>query len=108
MKMVKKSDLTFSRKVTRRDKYGLADWNVGESRNVHPRNAHSLCQMARRKGYRMNRKADDSGWTTAGVTTRATNELSNLVVASRYYFRMAAVTPDNTSDFCSPVTKIIV
>ena len=52
--------------------------------------------------------ADDSGWTTAGVTTRATNELSNLVVASRYYFRMAAVTPDNTSDFCSPVTKIIV
>jgi len=52
--------------------------------------------------------ADDSDWTTAGVTTRATNELTNLVVASRYYFRMAAVTPDNTSDFCSPVTKIIV
>ena len=51
--------------------------------------------------------ADDNSWTTAGITTQATNEIPGLAVASRYYFRVAAVTPDGTSDFCGPVQKVI-
>jgi len=51
--------------------------------------------------------ADDKDWYTAGFTTQASNEIGGLAVASRYYFRVAAVTPDGTSDFCGPVQKII-
>lgn len=54
-----------------------------------------------------NLPADDSGWFTAGFTTQANNEIGGLSVASRYYFRVAAVTPSGTSDFCGPVQKII-
>jgi hypothetical protein len=54
-----------------------------------------------------NLPTDDSSWTTAGITTQATNEISGLAVASRYFFRVAAVTPDGTSDFCGPVQKVI-
>jgi hypothetical protein len=48
----------------------------------------------------------DSGWTSGGVTTRATTELTGLAVASHYYFRVSAVTPDKTMDFCAPVANL--
>lgn len=54
-----------------------------------------------------NLPADDNGWFTIGFTTQASNEVPGLAVATRYYFRVAAVTPDGTSDFCGPVQKII-
>lgn len=50
---------------------------------------------------------DDKEWITAGFSTQASNEVAGLAVASRYYFRVAAVTPEGTSDFCAPVQKVI-
>jgi hypothetical protein len=50
----------------------------------------------------------NSGWASGGVTTRATTELTGLAVASHYYFRVSAVTPDKTMDFSAPVAKIVV
>jgi hypothetical protein len=50
----------------------------------------------------------DSGWTAAGITTRATTDITGLAIGSRYYFRFSAVTPDITTDFCPPVAKIVV
>ena len=51
---------------------------------------------------------DDSGWILAGVCTRASFEISGLTVASKYYFRVAAVTPDGAQDFSAPVMKVVV
>jgi len=51
---------------------------------------------------------DDSGWVAAGFTTQASNELTGLTVASKYYFRVAAITPEGTNDFSAPVMKVIV
>lgn len=51
---------------------------------------------------------DVNGWIQAGTGTRSFFELTGLSVAAIYYFRMAAVTPDGTTDFCSPVMKVIV
>lgn len=50
----------------------------------------------------------DSQWILSGTTTRCNYELSNLTVASKYYFRVAAVTPDGTTDFCAPVMKVVI
>jgi hypothetical protein len=50
----------------------------------------------------------ESGWTVAGTGTRCTFELSELTVAAKYYFRVAAVTPDGTTDFSAPVLKVVV
>jgi len=51
--------------------------------------------------------ADENGWTGGGITTQASTELPGLTVGARYYFRVAVVTPDGTSDFSGPVSKII-
>ena len=51
---------------------------------------------------------DDSGWILAGVCTSASFEISGLTVASKYYFRVAAVTPDGAQDFSAPVMKVVV
>jgi len=51
---------------------------------------------------------DESGWHTAGFTTQASYELSGLEVATKYYFRVAAITPAGTTDFCAPVLKVVV
>lgn len=51
---------------------------------------------------------DESGWKLAGTGTRSFFELTGLTVAAKYYFRMAAVTTEGTTDFCSPVMKVIV
>jgi hypothetical protein len=48
-----------------------------------------------------------SGWTDAGICTRSTFEISDLNVASKYYFRVAAVTPDGSQDFSAPVFKVV-
>ncbi|MDR3653536.1 MAG: hypothetical protein P4L34_11290 [Paludibacter sp.] len=52
--------------------------------------------------------ADEKGWITLGYTTQANNEMDGLEVAAIYYFRVAAITPDGTTDFCSPVMKVVV
>jgi hypothetical protein len=50
----------------------------------------------------------ESGWTTAGTSTRCTFEINDLNVTSRYHFRVSAVTPDIVTNFCHPVAKVIV
>jgi len=50
---------------------------------------------------------DDNGWVAAGFTTQASNELTGLTVASKYYFRVAAITNTGTTDFTSPVLKVV-
>jgi hypothetical protein len=52
--------------------------------------------------------ATESGWITAGTGTRSTFEVGGLTAASRYYFRMAAITPNVVTNYCSPVLKIVV
>ena len=51
---------------------------------------------------------DENGWTTLGYTTQASYEVNGLEVAAIYYFRVAAITPDGTTDFCAPVLKVII
>jgi len=55
-----------------------------------------------------NPPANDSEWHTAGTGTRASFEIAGLTAACRYYFRMAAVTPNVVTNFCTPVPKIVV
>lgn len=43
-----------------------------------------------------------------GSSTRATFVVHNLPVMTRCEFRFCVVTPDGTSDYCTPVTIIIV
>lgn len=50
----------------------------------------------------------DSGWTMVDSSTRASYDLSGLAVATKYYFRVAAVTPDGVTDFSAPVMKIVI
>jgi len=51
---------------------------------------------------------DDNGWTTIGITTQASNDVTGLEVTAIFYFRVAAVTPEGTNDFSAPVMKVIV
>jgi hypothetical protein len=50
---------------------------------------------------------DESGWTTIGITTQASNEVTGLEVAVKYYFRVAVVTNAGTSDFTPAVLKVV-
>lgn len=52
--------------------------------------------------------AEEKDWTNAGTSTRSYYDVEELMVASRYYFRVAAITPSGTTDFSSPVAKIVV
>lgn len=47
-------------------------------------------------------------WIDIGSSTRANFDVHNLEVMKRYKFRYAAITPNGTSDYCEPVTKIII
>ncbi len=51
---------------------------------------------------------NENQWIFSGTSTQSNFELSGLSIASKYYFRVAAVTPDGTSDFCAPVLKVVV
>ena len=47
-------------------------------------------------------------WVDIGSSTRANFDVSDLEVMKRYKFRYAAITPNGTTDYCEPVTKIII
>jgi hypothetical protein len=51
---------------------------------------------------------DESGWSIIGQSTRAYYDLTGLTVGAKYYFRVAAVTPDGTTDFTAAVLKIVI
>ncbi|MFZ4455452.1 MAG: hypothetical protein ACOYOT_04455 [Bacteroidales bacterium] len=50
----------------------------------------------------------DAGWTLAATSTQSTYELSGLSVATKYYFRMAAITPSGQTDYTPAVLKVVV
>jgi len=50
---------------------------------------------------------NDSDWVQIGITTQTSFEINNLDIATKYYFRVAAVTPDGQQDFCAPVMKVV-
>ena len=52
--------------------------------------------------------ATDAGWVSAGKSTSANFEIAGLTVGAKYYFTMSAVTTKGTTDFCEPVSKIII
>ena len=51
---------------------------------------------------------NDSDWTTAQVTSRATVELSGLTSKTTYWFRSAVVTTAGTSAYTSPVMQVVI
>ena len=50
---------------------------------------------------------NDNDWVQIGITTQTSFEINNLDIATKYYFRVAAVTPDGLQDFCAPVMKVV-
>jgi len=49
----------------------------------------------------------ETDWLTAGHSTQSYYQLSGLTIASKYYFRVAAITPEGNSDFTGPVMKVV-
>jgi hypothetical protein len=52
--------------------------------------------------------ADESGWTMAQVTTKASAELTGLTIMTKYWFRVAAVTAAGTSSFSKPIMQVVI
>ena len=50
---------------------------------------------------------DETGWAVAGYSTKVSYEISELAVACKYWFRVAAITAKGTTDFCNPVMKVV-
>ncbi len=50
---------------------------------------------------------NDSDWVQIAITTQTSFEINNLDIATKYYFRVAAVTPDGLQDFSAPVMKVV-
>jgi hypothetical protein len=49
----------------------------------------------------------DSDWKIAAIVTQSRYELTGLIKGKVYSFRVAAVTPSGTTDFCAPVEKLV-
>ena len=61
--------------------------------------------------WQMSKVSDDGTdgvWVDIGTSTRATFQVSGLEIMKRYKFRYAVVTPVGTSDYCEPVSIIII
>jgi hypothetical protein len=50
----------------------------------------------------------DEEWTIVGHSTHTYFQVTNLTTAAKYYFRVAAITPDGTLDFTAAVMKVVV
>ena len=50
----------------------------------------------------------DSDWTIAEVTTQASVEIKGLTPMTKYWFRVAVVTKDGTSAFCTPIMQVVI
>ena len=49
----------------------------------------------------------EAGWTFAQATSKASVELVDLVPITKYWFRVAAVTPQSTSAYNDPVMHVV-
>ena len=52
--------------------------------------------------------ANDADWVTAQVTSKASVELTGLTPKATYWFRSAAVTPNGTTAYNSPVMQVVI
>jgi len=50
---------------------------------------------------------NESGWTFAAATSKASTEIDNLTPVSKYWFRVAAVTPQGVTAYNDPIMHII-
>ena len=50
---------------------------------------------------------NDSGWTFAEATSKASTEIDNLTPVSKYWFRVAAVTSQGVTAYNDPIMHII-
>ena len=50
---------------------------------------------------------NESGWTFAAATSKASTEIDNLIPVSKYWFRVAAVTPQGVTAYNDPIMHII-
>jgi hypothetical protein len=50
----------------------------------------------------------DSDWTTATVTSQASTELNGLIPLTKYWFKVAAVTPTGTSAYTAPIMQVVI
>lgn len=50
---------------------------------------------------------EEEAWIMAGFSTRTTYEIADLAIASKYWFRVAAVTAEGTTDFSNPIMYIV-
>lgn len=51
---------------------------------------------------------DGVEWVVGGNSTASTYLLEGLTVAKKYYFCVAAITTEGTTDFTAPVLKVVV
>lgn len=52
--------------------------------------------------------AEEGGWITADSTAQATVEINGLTALTKYWFRVAVISRDGTSEFCTPVMQIVI
>ena len=64
--------------------------------------------IGRARAYVWEYSLDGVEWKSAGNSTASTFQLSGLTVATKYYFRVAGITSDGTTDFTAPVMKVVV
>lgn len=50
----------------------------------------------------------DANWVNAQVTPQASIEINGLTPLTKYWFRVAVVTIDGTSDFGTPVMQVVI
>ena len=50
----------------------------------------------------------ENDWTTDAITTRSLHEVKGLTAGANYYFRVAAVTPEGTTNFTVPIMRIAI
>ena len=49
-----------------------------------------------------------SVWVTVNTSTVAHFQIDNLIPGVAYSFRYASISSDGTSDFCTPISKIVI
>lgn len=50
----------------------------------------------------------EEGWSNGGTTVQSYFQLTGLTVATKYYFRVCAITRTGNTDYTAPVLKIVI
>jgi len=51
---------------------------------------------------------DESKWTICGASTQASFTVEKLVPGTRYWFRSAGISSSGQSEWCEPISKIVI